>query len=724
MIKDRLMSMILLFIVFSTFLQAQEIGDAEWAQMAYEKGQQHETDRDWENAFRLYEAAAKRAPGSVTYCYRAAYAATQLKHSEKAYELIQPTLSKKHAPSCNLFASLLLDQGKIAQSSEWFQKALKLDPEDPVPYFGLARCAELSVKAGEGSAKSSAIAYYQAYLGRATDGAQREEAQARVRELQYGQSGVQLNRAIKVLSVGEYDRAERMLQKLTPEIKEAIYWLGMVAQSRGNDSAARDYWTQALPLPVAQLALARWIMAEGKWADALPYLQDAQRRAPKMVEITLALGRVYLELGQRKEAEKWLRNVLRDSPRHPEALRAQELLQRLGNAPPQQEPDWSLTTLTEDQLLQRYGGERHVPALLGRLEAILKRLQTGTPELSYRQFHLGILDSSVPNAWPIPPGKIFITRGLIEFVDTRSELKDRADDVLAFILGHEITHLVERDWERAGELQALVGGDLADFRVRQAILHRTEYNADRRGMLIGYQAQFDPFAAVIWCNASREQYGDIPGGSSHPSFGQRSTELQEFLLQDLVTAHQSFKRGVSLLQQDDVIHAANAFEIYLAQLPTDTEARYNLALAYFLRGIAQFSTPPWAPWELAYEIAMEPMLAEPRAKSITPLANDWLIRARTESELLLRQDQSHPAAWRLLGDIALAYRDTKAARKHYSQAMQLRANDAATHNNMGVLECLEKRWEEARRLFQKSSTSDERIKAVIRRNLSRLSITR
>jgi len=381
---------------------------------------------------------------------------------------------------------------------------------------------------------------------------------------------------------------------------------------------------------------------------------------------------------------------------------------------------------TEAQLLQRYGGEKHDPALLTRLEAIVKRLQAGTPELSYRRFHLRILDSPVPNAWPIPPGKILITRGLIEFVDTHPELNGLADDTLAFILGHEITHLMDHDTERAGELQALIGGDLADFRVRQAILHRTEYNADRRGTLISYQAQFDPFAAVIWCDASRESYGDIPNGGGHPSFGQRLTELREFLLQDLMEAHRSFKRGVNLLQQGDALRAMNAFEMYLAQLPTDTEARYNLALAYFMQGIDQLSAPPWDPWELAHEIAMKPMLAEPRSrnisgsKSVNTEANNWLILARRESELLLRQNQNHGATWRLMGDIELAYGDLPLARRNYREALRIRPDDAV-RNNMAVLECLEKRWAEAKQLLDENTTSGTRIADVMKRNLSQLS---
>ena len=726
MVKCLLKSLILALILFPALLCAQEIGDAEWAYMAYEKGQQHEADRDWQNALRMYKGAVERVSDSAIYRYRAAYAATQLKQSREAYALLEPTTSQKHAPSWNLFARLLLDRGKITQSKEWLQKALMLEPGNPEPYFGLALCAEESLKTGDASAKSDAIAYYQAYLGRATDGGRREDAQARVRELQHGKRGIALNRAIRVLSVGEYDRAEEMLQELAPNIKEAIYWLGVVAQNRGNISVAQEYWTRSLPLPIAQLALARQLMADGRYADALPYLQNARRRAPNMVEVNFALGRVYLELGQRQEAEEWLRRVVRDSPQHPEALRAQELLHGLDAASPQQEPDWSSTMLTEAQLLQRYGGELHDPALLARLEAIIKRLQAGTPELSYRRFHLRILGSSVLNAWPAPPNSILITRGLIQFVDTCPELGGLADDALAFILGHEITHLVEHDTERAGELQALTGDDLVDFQVRQAILHRTEYNADRRGTLMAYQAQFDPFAACIWYRASRDRYGDIPGVSGHPTFGQRMIQVRQFLLEDLMEAHGNFKQGVALLQRGDAMRAASAFEMYLAQLPTDTEARYNLALAYFLQGIAQLPTPSWAPWQLANEVAVEPLFPEPdvkgiaRPNTIDTEANKWLVRARSESEQLLRQNKTHVATWRLIGDIALAYRDLTSAHRNYSEALRIHPGNAAALNNMAVLACLEKRWAAARQLLSECITSDTSIADIARRNLGQL----
>lgn len=460
-------------------------------------------------------------------------------------------------------------------------------------------------------------------------------------------------------------------------------------------------------------------MEQGAYTEALDRLRAAQRRAPHLVEVSFALGRVYLELDHDEAAKNELRRVVREAPQHPEAARAQGLLGQLEATTLPKEPDWSVGRLTEAQLLSRYGGEVHDPIQQDRLEAVIKRLRVGTPDLASRRFQVRILRSGVPNAWPIPPNKIFITQGLVRFIDASPELRELADDVLAFILGHEITHLIEHDTEKAGELQALAGRDVTDFQVRRAILHRVEYNADRRGALIAYQAQFDPFAAVMWCRSSQNRYGDSPERSDHPTYGQRETALRKFLLQELTEAHRQFKRGVTLLQEGDASRAAVAFEMYLAYLPVDTEAQYNLALAYFYQGIAMLQAPPWAPWELAKGIAMQPLFIEPHGRDITR-AERLIQRAKTEVEQILRQNESHAASRRLLGDIALAYRNLSTAREHYQKALHFRPGDTPAQNNLGVLACLEARWGETRQQFQSCARKKTVTQDVARRNLEQL----
>ncbi|MFO1466299.1 MAG: M48 family metalloprotease [Steroidobacteraceae bacterium] len=64
-----------------------------------------------------------------------------------------------------------------------------------------------------------------------------------------------------------------------------------------------------------------------------------------------------------------------------------------------------------------------------------------------------VLDSSVPNAWALPGGKIAVNRGLLP------ELKNEAE--LAAVLGHEITHAAARHGAKAQERGTLLQAGLA-----------------------------------------------------------------------------------------------------------------------------------------------------------------------------------------------------------------------------------------------------------------------
>jgi predicted Zn-dependent protease len=102
-------------------------------------------------------------------------------------------------------------------------------------------------------------------------------------------------------------------------------------------------------------------------------------------------------------------------------------------------------------------------------------------------YEFQIVDQSVPNAFALPGGKIYISRGLLALVET--------EDELAGVLGHEITHAAERhsaariDYSRRlnpfsiGYLRA---GAIAAYSRDQ------EKNADRGGQIMAAKAGYDP----------------------------------------------------------------------------------------------------------------------------------------------------------------------------------------------------------------------------------------
>ena len=443
---------------------AQELSPSARARAFYEMGKRLEADRDWQEAFNHYKEAVRFDGTMDGYRYRAAYAATQLDQKGEAERLLKPILRHDYEPQemgtpfWALYGTLLLERSQVAEAQKAFHSALKLSPGSPEPYYGLARCAHANwSEMGERDqqARLNALSFYQACLGRAPEGKLRDEAQTHWYALQYGEPGKELNRAVRVLSAGKYDRAERMLLKLHPDLREATYYLGVVAQHRGQPVRATHYWQQALPLPKAQLALARQHMSRREYAQALTLLQRAHQRAPHLIEIVSALGRVNLELGHSEDARKWLHQVLDNAPQRAEALRAQQLLQLLGE---QQisEPDWSVGSLTEPQLRQRYGEEVHDATLQTRLQSLVERLRSGNPELAYWRFDVRVLASDVPNAWPMSPNKIFVTQGLIHFIDGCAELQELGVEVISISVDSQFVHKI---WDEE-ELTKMVDGGI------------------------------------------------------------------------------------------------------------------------------------------------------------------------------------------------------------------------------------------------------------------------
>jgi predicted Zn-dependent protease len=86
-------------------------------------------------------------------------------------------------------------------------------------------------------------------------------------------------------------------------------------------------------------------------------------------------------------------------------------------------------------MVQSQGGAYDVdPALTAYVQGVGKRLAAVSDVALPYEFT--VLNSSVPNAWALPGGKIAINRGLLTEMNSEAEL--------AAVLGHEITHAAAR----------------------------------------------------------------------------------------------------------------------------------------------------------------------------------------------------------------------------------------------------------------------------------------
>ena len=150
--------------------------------------------------------------------------------------------------------------------------------------------------------------------------------------------------------------------------------------------------------------------------------------------------------------------------------------------------------LVPDPALQRY--VNHV----GRWLAA----QTERPDLPWQ---FGVLDSPNVNAFAVPGGTIFITRGLLERMRNEAEL--------AGVLGHEIVHVLRKHHLKAIQkgAQSSLAGDAMSMALKdragpardKLIAFGTEMYS--RGLDKGDELEADRLGIVIAARAGYDAYG-------------------------------------------------------------------------------------------------------------------------------------------------------------------------------------------------------------------------
>ena len=177
--------------------------------------------------------------------------------------------------------------------------------------------------------------------------------------------------------------------------------------------------------------------------------------------------------------------------------------------------EWELQVGEEHYtpLRQMEGGDYALePELVEYVQGVGQRLaEEADRDLPYE---FTVLNSSVPNAWALPGGKIAINRGLLTEMDSEAEL--------ASVLGHEIVHAAARHGAQRQSQQvllqgavlasgvavgiatdrqeyaavALLAGGLGAQLISQKYSRDAEREADRFGMVYMHRAGYNPEAAV------------------------------------------------------------------------------------------------------------------------------------------------------------------------------------------------------------------------------------
>ncbi|WP_232372680.1 M48 family metalloprotease [Acuticoccus mangrovi] len=187
------------------------------------------------------------------------------------------------------------------------------------------------------------------------------------------------------------------------------------------------------------------------------------------------------------------------------------------------------------KLIGAYGGVYSNPKVETEVAQIVGRLVEASDQPN-RSFRVTILNSPAVNAFALPSGDLYVTRGLIVLANDESEL--------AAVIAHEIAHVTAdhaRQRQRQAQAAALakrVSNVVVDPGVREdtretaetslaTFSQQQEFEADEIGVKTLARAGFDPFAAARFLT-SMARFAALPSInaatqtkagflSSHPS---------------------------------------------------------------------------------------------------------------------------------------------------------------------------------------------------------------
>jgi len=239
------------------------------------------------------------------------------------------------------------------------------------------------------------------------------------------------------------------------------------------------------------------------------------------------------------------------------ALIASALLAGCSAAPPasDRQPEIILSTEANDEQAGAEAAEKVAaeiglledPALTSYVSQVGQRLARQAPRGRF-SYKFQIVDQDAPNAFALPGGYVFVSRGLL--VLTNSE------DELANVISHEIVHVARR---HAAARQSLMREVPALFRYAAmgqvaAYSRDQEREADRLGQGLAAVAGFDPrgmadfLKDLEYTERLRLGHSRMPGYlDTHPTTGER------------VAAAGARSRSVSWQRQPSIAGSRNAY---------------------------------------------------------------------------------------------------------------------------------------------------------------------
>jgi predicted Zn-dependent protease len=233
-----------------------------------------------------------------------------------------------------------------------------------------------------------------------------------------------------------------------------------------------------------------------------------------------------------------------------------------------------------ERILTSYGGVYEDPKLEALIGKTVDRLVAASdhPDQGYK---VTILNSGAVNAFALPTGQLYVTRGLIALASDTSELSS--------VLSHEMAHVIARhaaireDQARQAAIVTRVVSDmsndpdltalaLAKTKLTLASFSRSqEFEADGIGVGISAKAHFDPYGAARFLTAM-ERNAALKAGSaaldpraqdflsSHPATPERVQNAQNIAKQYASADNTDHDREAYLETIDNMVYGDDPSE--------------------------------------------------------------------------------------------------------------------------------------------------------------------
>jgi predicted Zn-dependent protease len=321
---------------------------------------------------------------------------------------------------------------------------------------------------------------------------------------------------------------------------------------------------------------------------------------------------------------------------------------------------------------QMQGGEY---VLDPELQAYVSEVGQKLAAVSDRQlpYEFVVLNSSVPNAWALPGGKIAVNRGLLTELGSEAEL--------AAVLGHEIVHAAARHGALAMQRGLLLQGALL---ATQVAAQRSDYG----GLTVG-AASLGAQLLTMRNSREAELESDL--------YGMRYMAAAGYDPSAAVSLQETFVR----LSEERGGRGGRLATLFASHPPSEERVATNRETAAMLpkggdlgRERYQAATAPLRERQPAYDAYDEGREA---------LADDRPGEAERAAQRALRMLPDEANIHALLGDIDLQERRYEDAASHYDDAIALDDRFFYYHLQQGLALRQMRQWDDARTALETSA---------------------